>query len=702
MAATQIDPFSARSTFDTGSGTAALYRLRALDDAGVTNTARLPYCLRTILEALLRTCDDYEVTEQDVRNLATWEAAKPAAVEVPFKPSRVVLQDFTGVPCVVDLAAMRAAMKRLGGDANKINPLVPVDLVIDHSVQVDYFGSADALAKNVDIEFGRNAERYSFLRWGQQAFENFRVVPPAIGIVHQVNLEFLAGGVFLRPDAAGGDMPVAVPDTLVGTDSHTTMINGLGVVGWGVGGIEAEAVMLGQALSLLMPEVVGFELTGKLPAGATATDLVLTVTEALRKEGVVGKFVEFFGAGLSGMTLADRATIANMAPEYGATMGFFPVDAETLRYMRLTGRTAEQVELVERYTKEQGLFHIESASTPEFTKRLSLDMSTVVPSLAGPKRPQDRVPMVQVKEAFQDALKAPTANRGFALPEAEMTSHATVANNGHSAEIGHGAVVIAAITSCTNTSNPNVMVAAGLVARKAVAKGLSTKSWVKTSLAPGSRVVTDYLEKSGLASDLDSLGFETVGYGCTTCIGNSGPLPEPVAAAVTEGDLVAAAVLSGNRNFEGRVNPLVKANWLASPPLVVAYALAGTIDINLETDPLGEGSDGQPVYLKDIWPTQEEVRQVVETAVVPEQFQSRYGNVWNSNERWNAVPTTEGELYDWQDTSTYIQEPPFLAELTSEATPPTSVTGARVLLALGDSVTTLVPLPRTVLLDGTL
>ncbi|MDO7713238.1 MAG: aconitase family protein, partial [Pirellulales bacterium] len=398
-----------------------------------------------------------------------------------------------------------------------------------------------------------------------------------------------------------------VPDTLVGTDSHTTMINGLGVVGWGVGGIEAEAVMLGQALSLLMPEVVGFELTGKLPAGATATDLVLTVTEALRKEGVVGKFVEFFGAGLSGMTLADRATIANMAPEYGATMGFFPVDAETLRYMRLTGRTAEQVELVERYTKEQGLFHIESASTPEFTKRLSLDMSTVVPSLAGPKRPQDRVPMVQVKEAFQDALKAPTANRGFALPEAEMTSHATVANNGHSAEIGHGAVVIAAITSCTNTSNPNVMVAAGLVARKAVAKGLSTKSWVKTSLAPGSRVVTDYLEKSGLASDLDSLGFETVGYGCTTCIGNSGPLPEPVAAAVTEGDLVAAAVLSGNRNFEGRVNPLVKANWLASPPLVVAYALAGTIDINLETDPLGEDSDGQPVYLKDIWPTQEEV-----------------------------------------------------------------------------------------------
>ena len=688
MAATQIDPFSARSSFDTGSGSAALYRLRALDDAGVTNTARLPYCLRTILEALLRTCDGYEVTEADVRNLATWEAAKPAAVEVPFKPARVVLQDFTGVPCVVDLAAMRAAMQRLGGDANKINPLVPVDLVIDHSVQVDYFGTADALAKNVDIEFGRNAERYAFLRWGQQAFENFRVVPPAIGIVHQVNLEFLAGGVFLRPDPAGGSTPVAVPDTLVGTDSHTTMINGLGVVGWGVGGIEAEAVMLGQALSLLMPEVVGFELTGQLPAGATATDLVLTVTEALRKEGVVGKFVEFFGAGLAGMTLADRATIANMAPEYGATMGFFPVDDETLAYMKLTGRSAEQVELVERYTKEQGLFHTATAAEPEFTKRLALDLGSVVPSLAGPKRPQDRVPMVQVKQAFHEALTAPTASRGFALPEAELARHATVANNGHSAEIGHGAVVIAAITSCTNTSNPNVMVAAGLLARKAVAKGLATKPWVKTSLAPGSRVVTDYLEKSGLASDLDALGFETVGYGCTTCIGNSGPLPPPVAAAVTEGDLVAAAVLSGNRNFEGRVNPLVKANWLASPPLVVAYALAGTIDINLETDPLGTGSDGQPVYLRDIWPTPEEVRQTVAEAVVPEQFQSRYGNVWQSNERWNAVPTTAGDLYEWKDESTYIQEPPFLAELTREATPPVSVSGARVLLALGDSVTT--------------
>ncbi len=690
MPAHFVDPFSARATFDTGSGRATLYRLRALDDAGVTDTSRLPYSIRMVLEALLRTCDDYEVTESDVRALATWNAARPAEVEIPFKPARVVLQDFTGVPCVVDLAAMRAAMKRLGGDPRKINPLVPVDLVIDHSVQVDFFGAADSLARNVDIEFQRNAERYAFLRWGQQAFQNFRVVPPSIGIVHQVNLEYLAGCVFLRDDPAAGrgGPKVAVPDTLVGTDSHTTMINGLGVVGWGVGGIEAEAVMLGQALSLLLPEVVGFELTGRLPAGATATDLVLTVTEALRKEGVVGKFVEFFGTGLDGMSLADRATIANMAPEYGATMGFFPIDDETLAYLRLTGRPAEQVTLVERYMKEQGLFRTATAPVPEFTKRLSLDLGGVVPSLAGPKRPQDRVPLADVKQAFADSLTAPTAKRGFALEATALSRTGTVRDNGHSAAIGHGAVVIAAITSCTNTSNPSVMVAAGLVARKAVAKGLATKPWVKTSLAPGSRVVTDYLEKSGLDKDLDALGFETVGYGCTTCIGNSGPLPDAVAKAVTEGDLVAAAVLSGNRNFEGRVNPLVKANWLASPPLVVAYALAGTTDIDLVREPIGTGGDGSPVYLRDIWPTADEVRQVVEASVQPEQFRLRYGNVWQSNERWNAVPTSSGELYDWQATSTYIQEPPFLADLTREAAAPQSVRGARVLLALGDSVTT--------------
>jgi aconitate hydratase len=690
MPASFIDPFSARATFETGSGPATLYRLRALDDAGITNTSRLPYSIRTVLEALLRTCDGYEVTEADVRSLATWNAARPAETEIPFKPARVVLQDFTGVPCVVDLAAMRAAMQRLGGDPRKINPLVPVDLVIDHSVQVDYFGTADALAKNVDVEFSRNAERYAFLRWGQQAFHNFRVVPPAIGIVHQVNLEYLAGGVFLRDDPAGkpGGPKIALPDTLVGTDSHTTMINGLGVVGWGVGGIEAEAVMLGQALSLLLPEVVGFELTGRLPAGATATDLVLTVTEILRKEGVVGKFVEFFGAGLDGMSLADRATIANMAPEYGATMGFFPVDDETLAYLRLTGRPAAQVALVERYMKEQGLFRTAAAPVPEFTKRLGLDLGTVVPSLAGPKRPQDRVPLAQVKKTFGESLAAPTAKRGFGLEAAALSKTATVTADGKASTIRHGAVVIAAITSCTNTSNPSVMVAAGLVARKAVAKGLATKPWVKTSLAPGSRVVTDYLERAGLDKDLDTLGFETVGYGCTTCIGNSGPLPEPVAKAVTEGDLVVAAVLSGNRNFEGRVNPLVKANWLASPPLVVAYALAGTTDIDLEHEPIGTGRDGAPVFLKEIWPTADEVRATVAASVSPAQFESRYGNVWRSNERWNAVPTSTGELYDWDAASTYIQEPPFLADLTREATPPQSVHGARVLLALGDSVTT--------------
>jgi len=690
MAATFVDPFSARATFDTGSGPATLYRLRALDDAGITNTARLPYSIRTVLEALLRTCDNYEVTEADVRSLATWNAFKPAETEIPFKPARVVLQDFTGVPCVVDLAAMRAAMKRLGGDPGKINPLVPVDLVIDHSVQVDFFGAADSLAKNIDVEFQRNAERYSFLRWGQQAFRNFRVVPPAIGIVHQVNLEYLAGCVFLRDDPAAkqGGLKVAVPDTLVGTDSHTTMINGLGVVGWGVGGIEAEAVMLGQALSLLLPEVVGFEFTGRLPAGATATDLVLTVTEILRKAGVVGKFVEFFGSGLAGMSLADRATIANMAPEYGATMGFFPVDDETLRYLRLTGRPAEQVTLVERYMKEQGLFRTAAAAVPEFTTRLSLDLGSIVPSLAGPKRPQDRVALNDVKKTFAESLTAPTAKRGFALEGPALARTGTVKNNGHTDTIHHGAVVIAAITSCTNTSNPSVMVAAGLLARKAVAKGLTSKPWVKTSLAPGSRVVTDYLERSGLDHDLDALGFETVGYGCTTCIGNSGPLPEAVAKAVTEGDLVAAAVLSGNRNFEGRVNPLVKANWLASPPLVVAYALAGTTDIDMDHEPIGTGADGKPVFLRDIWPTAEEVRQTVESCVLPTQFQARYGNVWNSNERWNAVPTSTGELYDWNAASTYVQEPPFLSDLTREAVAPQSVRAARVLLALGDSVTT--------------
>ena len=688
-AVARIDPFHARQSFDSGSGEATIYRLQSLDDAGVTNSSRLPYSIRTILESLLRNADGYEVTESDIRSLATWNAAKPAEIEIPFKPSRVVLQDFTGVPCVVDLAAMRAALKRLGGDPSKINPLVPVDLVVDHSVQVDFFGSSSALDKNVEIEFARNGERYSFLRWGQQAFSNFRVVPPSIGIVHQVNLEYLAGCVFLRDDPVSpGGPKVAIPDTLVGTDSHTTMINGLGVVGWGVGGIEAEAVMLGQAMSLLLPEVVGFELLGRLPEGSTATDLVLTVTEILRKRGVVGKFVEFFGSGLKSMSLADRATIANMAPEYGATMGFFPIDDETLRYLRLTGRSDAQVELVERYTKEQGLFRTDSGSVPEFTSRLSLDLGSIEPCLAGPKRPQDRVALANVKKTFGDLLSAPTSNRGFAIDKTSIHKSGTVTVDGKSTAIHHGAVVIAAITSCTNTSNPSVMIAAGLVARKARERGLQVKPWVKTSLAPGSRVVSDYLERSKLSEDLNALGFQTVGYGCTTCIGNSGPLPQPVSQAILEGDLVAAAVLSGNRNFEGRVNPMVKANWLASPPLVVAYALAGTTDIDLSSEPIGIGNDGKPVHLSDLWPSAAEVRQHVEQSVQPEMFRVRYENVWNSNPAWNAVPAPLGDLYRWDSLSTYVQEPPFLTEFSSLAIAPKPIQAARVLLALGDSVTT--------------
>ena len=598
---TNRDSFSARQSFDTGNGKADLYRLDRLEAAGLGSISRLPYSIRILLESVLRNCDQYVVSEDDVKNLASWNAEAPAKVEIPFKPTRVVLQDFTGVPAVVDLAAMRDAMSRLGGDPKKINPLIPVDLVIDHSVQVDRFGTAAALQENVDIEFKRNRERYEFLRWGQQAFDNFRVVPPNVGIVHQVNLEFLAKCVFLREDDQG---KIAVPDTLVGTDSHTTMINGIGVLGWGVGGIEAEAAMLGQPIYMLMPEVVGFELVGQLPTGTTATDMVLTVTERLRKEGVVGKFVEFYGDGVSTMPLADRATIANMAPEYGATMGFFAIDDQTLEYMRNTGRTAEEVELVERYTKEQMLFRENDVIVPEYTKTLSLDLSTIEPSLAGPKRPQDRVALSNMQSSFRQSLVAPISERGFALDTKQLTSTATVEDNGSTHDIGHGAVVIAAITSCTNTSNPSVMVAAGLVAKKASERGLQVPSHVKTSLAPGSRVVTDYLDKSGLSTSLQNLGFHTVGYGCTSCIGNSGPLPEAVAGAIDEGDLVASAVLSGNRNFEGRVNPLTKANYLASPPLVVAYALAGTTDLDLTKDPLGKDSNGEDVFLHDIWPTQ--------------------------------------------------------------------------------------------------
>jgi len=707
----KTDPFGARDTFETGNGPAGIYRLSKLEELGLTKVDSLPFSIRVLLESCLRNCDGYEVTEDDVKNLAGWNAAAPAQVEIPFKPARVVLQDFTGVPCVVDLAAMRAAMQRLGGDPKKINPLVPVDLVIDHSVQVDFFATETALQQNIDMEFKRNRERYEFLRWGQDAFNSFRVVPPGAGIVHQVNLEYLAKCVFLRDDHAG---QVAVPDSLVGTDSHTTMIDGLGVVGWGVGGIEAEGVMLGQPIYMLLPEVVGMKLTGQLPPGATATDLVLTVTEILRKEKVVGKFVEFFGPGLSTMSLADRATIGNMSPEYGATMGYFPIDAESLDYLRRTGRTDAEVELVERYTKEQGLFRTDEAPHPSFTNVVELDLGTVEPCLAGPKRPQDRIALTDMQAAWQRDLdevydkQPPNGSQqgrwegeggspvapGAAEPE-EAVAVADPGFDGVEVDwqnqtfpIKHGSVVIAAITSCTNTSNPSVMVAAGLVAKKAVEHGLTVQPHVKTSLAPGSRVVTDYYEKSGLDDYLEKVGFYTVGYGCTTCIGNSGPLPDPIASAVTEHDLVVAGVLSGNRNFEDRINPHVKANYLASPPLVVAYALAGTVDINLKNDPLGTDDAGNPIKLEDIWPTHAEVLDVVQNCVMPEMFQAQYGDIWHKNEKWNAIEVTGGELYDWEPTSTYIQEPPFLTDLKPDVDPIQPIESARCLALLGDSVTT--------------
>ena len=679
------DVFGARATLETGSGPAVIYRLAQLEKSGRGAVSRLPFSLKVLLESLLRNCDGTLVTEDDVTALANWNARTPAPREVPFKPARVILQDFTGVPAVVDLAAMRAAMKRLGGDATRINPLVPVDLVIDHSVQVDFFGNTSALERNAEIEFERNRERYEFLRWGQQAFQNFRVVPPATGIVHQVNLEFLAKVVLLQKTHGEA---VLLPDTLVGTDSHTTMINGLGVLGWGVGGIEAEAAMLGQPYYFLTPKVVGFRLRGKLNEGVTATDLVLTVTQILRKKGVVDQFVEFFGEGLSEMTLADRATVANMSPEYGATMGFFPIDAETLRYLRQTGRSDEEVDRVERYAMEQGIFRTDQTPDPEFTDVLELDLATVEPSLAGPKRPQDRVPLSQMKQAFRRALTAPVKERGFGLSSEDAERSASVKFNGTSAQLNHGSVVIAAITSCTNTSNPSVMLGAGLVAKKALEKGLQVPPYVKTSLAPGSKVVTEYLQAAGLLEPLAGLRFNLVGYGCTTCIGNSGPLPPEVASAVTEGQLVAAAVLSGNRNFEGRVHPQVRANYLASPPVVVAYALAGTVDIDILTEPLGKDRQGNAVYLRDIWPSQAEVSEALSRSVRPEMFRQSYGNVWDGNPTWNAIPVAGGELYEWQDASTYIQEPPFFIGLSPAPGAIGEIHGARVLALLGDSVTT--------------
>jgi len=681
----KIDAFGARGTFETGSGAGTLYRLSTLARTGLApGLDRLPFSIRVLLEAVLRNVDGELVTEDDVRRLAAWNAASPQAVELPYLPARVILQDFTGVPAVVDLASMRGAVKRLGGDPREINPLVPADLVVDHSVQVDVFASPDALRKNAEIEFERNRERYEFLRWGQKAFANFRVVPPATGIVHQVNLEYLAKGVLTRKEDGA---TVAFPDTLVGTDSHTTMINGLGVLGWGVGGIEAEAVMLGQPLYMVTPQVVGFKLVGRLREGVTATDLVLTVTQILRRKGVVEKFVEFFGPGLSQMTLADRATIANMAPEYGATCGFFPVDDETLAYLRRTGRSASQVELVERYCKEQALFRTDATPDPAFTETLELDLAEVESSLAGPKRPQDRVALAQMKDAFRTALTAPVKERGFGMAAEDLSRAATADVRGATAELRHGSVVIAAITSCTNTSNPSVMIGAGLLARKAVARGLKVPAYVKTSLAPGSKVVTEYLQKADLMKDLEALGFHLVGYGCTTCIGNSGPLPPPVSKAIGDGKLVAAAVLSGNRNFEGRVNPDVKANYLASPPLVVAYALAGSVDVDLTKEALGKDAAGRPVMLADVWPTQKEVADL-EATITGEMFTRSYGNVFDGNPTWNAIPVAGGDLYEFKEESTYIQDPPFFQGLTLEPKPLTDIRSARILAVLGDSVTT--------------
>ncbi len=681
------DRFGTRGSFTSGGLRVGIYRLNKLSQAGIGDIERLPFSIKVLLENALRNQDGRHFQPEDVINLASWGASDAQPVEIPFSPARVILQDFTGVPSLVDLAALRSAMARMGGDPQKINPKTPVDLVIDHSVQVDVFGSPDAIQRNAEMEFVRNRERYEFLHWGQKAFENLKVVPPATGIVHQVNLEFLGKVVQLAPDPQG-DGFVALPDSLVGTDSHTTMINGLGVLGWGVGGIEAEAAMLGQPIYMLMPEVVGFKLMGQLPEGATATDLVLVVTQMLREKGVVGKFVEFYGPGLSSMTLPDRATIANMAPEYGATMGFFPVDEETLSYLRRTGRDEALVQMVEVYCKEQGLFRADESPDPAYNDALELDLSTVEASVAGPLRPQDRILVSQLKPRFNQVLTAPLGPQGFALSPEQLGALGEVRNNGESAMLKHGSVVIAAITSCTNTSNPSVMVAAGLLAKKANQRGLRRKSYVKTSLAPGSKVVTEYLDKAGLTPHLEALGFHTVGYGCTTCIGNSGPLPEPVREAIHAADIVAASVLSGNRNFGGRIGPDVRANFLASPPLVVAYALAGTVDIDLNSEPIGRDDEGENVFLRDIWPSQEEILQTVQDSLDAGMYLEQYGNVYDGNPQWNAIPSTDEPVYAWDAESSYIQEPPFFLDLPPEAPPIEPILGARVMVKGGDSVTT--------------
>ncbi|KQT52053.1 aconitate hydratase [Aureimonas sp. Leaf454] len=697
------DSFKSRKTLNVGGKEYIYFDLKEAEKNGLSGASRLPFSMKVLLENLLRNEDGRTVKADDIRACANWTQDRgKAGHEIAYRPARVLMQDFTGVPAVVDLAAMRDATTSLGADPRKINPLVPVDLVIDHSVMVDFFGQADSFKKNVDVEYDRNGERYTFLRWGSEAFQNFRVVPPGTGICHQVNLEYLAQTVWTKEE--NGET-IAYPDTLVGTDSHTTMVNGMSVLGWGVGGIEAEAAMLGQPVSMLIPEVVGFRIAGKLPEGTTATDLVLTVTQMLRKKGVVGKFVEFYGPGLSNLTLEDQATIANMAPEYGATCGFFPVDTDTLNFLEVTGRAKDRIALVEAYSKAQGMFREEGMEEPVFTDTLELDLSTVVPSLAGPKRPQDRVALTDVAADFARVLPdlqggrktaAAASSEGDARFLAEGAGQAgqtpetarryDVADAAHG--IADGDVVIAAITSCTNTSNPNVLVAAGLVARKAHALGLRPKPWVKTSLAPGSQVVTEYLEKAGLQSDLDAMGFNLVGYGCTTCIGNSGPLPEAISEAITANDLVACSVLSGNRNFEGRVNPDVRANYLASPPLVVAYAIAGSLFVDITKEPLGIGSDGRDVYLRDIWPTTQEISDIVRKTVTRDLFERRYSDVFRGDEHWQKIDVSGGLTYDWDDRSTYVQNPPYFEGMTMEAKPVTDIHGARILSIFLDSITT--------------
>jgi len=673
-----LNSFGSKVTLKIAARDYTIYRLRALQECGIAKVLKLPYAVRVLLENLLRNEDGKNVTRRDIERLATWDPARKAEHEIAFTPARVLLQDFTGVPAIVDLAAMREAMVKMGGDPKKINPLQPVDLVIDHSVQTDFFGTSEAFAKNIAKEFERNQERYQFLKWGQQAFRNFRVVPPATGIIHQVNLEYLSPVIFSRKEAG---KTFLYPDTLVGTDSHTTMINGLGVLGWGVGGIEAEAAMLGQPISMLIPEVVGFKFTGKLSEGVTATDLVLTVVQILRKKGVVGKIVEFYGPGVSELTLADRAVVANMAPEYGATAGFFPVDQETLNFLRLTGRSEEQITLAETYLKAQSLFREGEDGKIVYSDTVELDLAAVVPSLAGPKRPQDRVTPGEVKSSFKKALAETVKTK------AALTKKAAIEINGEKCELAQGAVVIASITSCTNTSSPSVMLAAGILAKKALQKGLTVKPWVKTSLAPGSQVVTDYLAASGLLSCLEVLKFNLAGYGCMTCIGNSGPLPEPVAKAIKEKDLVVASVLSGNRNFEGRVHAQVRANYLASPPMVVAYAIAGTVLIDLEKDPLGAGKNGKPVYLKDIWPTAKELREAMKS-VDPAMFRKRYLNAFEGNEAWRALTVPAGDTFAWDKRSSYVKSPPYFKKMPAQPQELKDIRNARVLAVLGDSITT--------------